>query len=231
MKIGRRVVRQGAAAAARRILPSIGNGASALLRGYTTPPPCFTTKTVHFVQRYKLAVAGSYGITIADLLDSYFTAASATAGFRLFIALKCSKIELWAPAVTSVITTSELSFLWGAPQATDDFCMPSQIISDNSVGSNDPAHLCVKPPSKGLYSNWFGSTTSTDQFCYIEAPAGTIMDIHLTAVLYDGSGGGTGFTPSAVLSTIAGATAGYVYSRTLPCNNANGFTPVNGAVI
>lgn len=201
------------------------------MRGYSTPPPCFTTKTVSFVQRYKSVAAGSVGVTIADLLDSYFTASAANAGYRIFVALKIKKIELWAPAVNSVTTSSQLSFLWGAPQSADDFCMPSQVITDMSLGASDPAHLCLKPPANGLFSKWFGSISSTDQVFYLEAPADTVMDIHLTAILFDGSGGGTGFTPTAITSTVAGATAGYIYSRSLPANSATGFIPINGATI
>ncbi len=230
-KVGRKLVKRGAAALARQILPSVGNGSTVLMRGYQTPPPCFTTKTLPFTQRYQLNVAGSYGITIADLLDSYFTAASATAGYRVFVAMKIKKIEIWGPAITTVATPNQISFIWGAPQAADDFAMPCQVVSDLSLGSNDVSHICLRPPSDGLYSKWFGSTSSTDQVFYVEAPAGAIMDLHLVAVLYDGSGGGTGFTPAAVVSTIAGATPGYIYSRSLPANNANGWIPVNGAVV
>lgn len=224
----RRRVRRATDAAAQYV----GQAATRLLRGHQRPPPAFVTKRIDFTTRYVLANAGNNSVTVNDLLDSYFTAASATVGYRIFSAVKIRKLEVWGPAVGAFTTgQSDINFIWGAGQSGQDLGNPPQLINDVTLDQADVPHLCLVPPKNSVASMWQSSGSNTDQMFYIEAPAGSILDLHLSGIVYDGSGSGSGFTPAAVVSTIAGATAGYVYNRTLPSNTPTGWTPIVGIYV
>ncbi len=230
--VGRRRLRKGANA----VLNAIGG--MALRRGNQFPPPVVATKTVSVVNRYIALSGNTIIVTVNDLLDHLFCAASSSptyTGYRLISSLKVKKIEIWAPAINGEFTASAnnlISFSWGQSASGQDVGQPTRIVSDVSVGTNDAPHLCVVPPPNSVQSMWQSSQANTDVFFWTEQPQGSVMDIHLTYTLFDGAAGsaGLGFAQGGVQAPIAGpVTAGLVYQRTLPGNSTTGWTPFQGA--
>ncbi len=199
-------------------------------RGSNKPPTISASKTFAYVMRYTMGSAGVITISIDDLLDNYFVASASNAGLRVFSAVKLRKVEAWGPAYTGASPVN-LVFTWLSENSGTEVGAPSQAITDTSVAFNDCPHICVTPPPNTACAQWLSATVNADKVFAIVAPANTVVDIHFTGVLAEGAVGG-GTPQNAVGRSVAGATAGQLYTSYLPPSaGATGLTPVSGAFI
>lgn len=199
-------------------------------RGYSKPQPISATKTLSFVMRYTMGSAGVITASIDDLLDSYFVASATNAGLRVFSAIKLRKVEAWGPAYTGANPVN-LTFTWLSDSASVEVGAPSQAITDTSVAFNDCPHLCVTPPPGSACFNWLSASANSEKLFALVAPSNSVVDIHFTAAIAEGAVGG-GTPQVAIVRSLAGATAGQLYTSFLPPSaGATGLTPVSGAFI
>jgi hypothetical protein len=212
------------------VVQTVGDAIGGLRRGNQKPLPINFTKVVNYVTRYTMGSQANAGITINDILDSYFVAASSTVGFRVFSAVKIRKIEIWGPAYTGASPVT-LNFTWYSEASGQDTGSPSVNVTDTSVAFNDCPHLCVVPPRNSNAAMWLSSQNNSDPLFYMVAPANSVVDIHLTGTIAEGAPGGA-VGQAAIVRSLSGATPGTLYSSYMnPSAGATGLTPVMGNVI
>jgi hypothetical protein len=93
-------------------------------------------------------------------------------------------------------------------------------VSDTSVSPTFPAHLNTTPPRNSLASFWQTAGAAVDQLFTIVAPAGSIVDVHLSLILSDDDA-------TAVTLAIATGVLGNQYYLALDCTAGHNFPPVS----
>ncbi len=228
--VNSRTFRRAARSGVNAALTTVGNFFSGAKRGYAKPPSINFTKTVAYVTRYTMGNAALANLSVNDILDSYFVASSASAGNRVFTAVKIRKIEIWGPA-SYAGAASTVSFTWYNETSGQDVGQPSQVITDTSVSTNDVPHICVVPPKNSAAAMWQSASNNSDPLCAMILPYGSVVDIHLVGAIAEGAVGG-GTPQVAVTRTVAGATAGVLYSSYMPPSvGATALTPIVGSVL
>jgi hypothetical protein len=181
------------------------------------PPQINTNVQMAHTYRYVSTGTFSSGITPAGLLlaAGSFGQVTNTLVSSAFQSVKVNKIEMWAPPPTQGSTTT-VSVEWitsAAPGAG------SQEVSDTSMSTAFPAYISAKPPRNSLCSFWQQSTSAG--LFLLFAPAGTIIDIHLSLILAD-TGGATAHAAAAT------AALGVFYYMALDVGNGTHvLTPVS----
>jgi hypothetical protein len=145
------------------------------------------------------AAVTNQSITFANLLDAILVATTATVGKQLFDVVKVRRVTIWAAAALGTPTTTAITFL-GNTNAGDD-----SIHTDTSLGFK-PSYVSARPGPKTLAS-FFNASGAVIAFT-LTAPAGSIIDIHLT---YRTSVS----APVTVANALVAATAGEIYFRGL----------------
>lgn len=175
--------------------------------------------------RFVASAATQYSFTVNDLMDLYFVATTATAGYRLASAIRIRGVEMWAGpyAAGAPYVTNTISFQWQTV-GVNSIGGPSILFSDTTMGSNDAAHLKLTPPAGSLASTWLSAgATDTDTIFTLACNTGSIFDLHVEIHLPEG--GAAGDVPVAVVRAVAGATAGTLYCSSLPVGGIT-LTPV-----
>jgi hypothetical protein len=151
--------------------------------------------------------------SILDLLCVGITPVTAT---RLLDGVKIKKVEAWAANGAGNVSNG-MSLEW-----TDTPILggPGNISGDIAVGLNDVLHVCVKPPSGSLASQWITSVGAPVTLLEFSLPQGTVFDIELETSLMDTD------APVLVTGVVAGAVAGQVYCRRLDSVTTNLMIPV-----
>jgi hypothetical protein len=87
------------------------------------------------------------------------------------------------------------------------------VVSDSSSNVAAPAYISTVPPKQSIASFW-ALTGSNEGFSMFElnTPIGSIIDIHITAVLFNGA---FGLNTGGVALTITGGTAGMIGATAL----------------
>lgn len=183
------------------------------------PPQFDAAVEVRKTFRYKATGAGTdVSITAAGLLDGLCMAATTTSAYRLLVALKIEKVEMWGPMASDLVPVT-VSCEYNTDASTG-FGQRTSLWSDTSMGSADPAHVIARPPSQSLASMW-QSRAGASQLCLLNFPVNTLVDITLSVVLQNGE------SPLAVTQAVAGATVGKVYLRALDVNGSGLLVPVS----
>jgi hypothetical protein len=170
------------------------------------PPQVVTNPVQHYKIRYKgTSGTGTYKFTRADMLSRLVMPSSGTAAYRIFAAVRLTKIEIWGDGK--------------AASNNDQVCLqfrstsgPTTVYEDLSTSSAYPSHIAVKPPRDSLASFW--STNGSDEstvLCDMILSANAIVDISFDAVLIDFALGET----LQVTIAITAGTAGYIGSPAL----------------
>lgn len=190
------------------------------------------TMTYPVIVRYVVtSTTPTLSITRGNILNMLVCAVSATSAARLWGSVKINRIKIWqatqATAPTGSFTGVQLEWLseYG----------PERVFQD-SGNVMRPAHLASRPPTQSLASFW--STTGTGESVALfrlsgqsfsgnagtTTPllVGTIIDLHLAATIQDDEG--------PTLTTVAGASTGQVYIRSLDGTVGN-YTPVSYSTI
>lgn len=104
-------------------------------------------------------------------------------------AAKVHRVEIWTPPASQGAAAT-CSWVWYTP----DY-VASREVSDTSVSTAIPAHVSTRPPPGSACAFWLGG--SGNQVAEVTAPTGSIIDIHVTLVLYDSGAAGTAYTVAA----------------------------------
>jgi hypothetical protein len=113
-----------------------------------------------------------------------------------FYALRIRRIKVWTITATAG-TAATCSVEWQGQANT-----PNMEVSDTSINTAVPAMLNSVPPRNSLAANW--ATANTGQLCILTCPVGTIVDVSLQLVAWDGEANNS-------INTISAGTLGQVY--------------------
>jgi len=152
-------------------------------------------------------------ITNIDLFELKFMATSATAGYRIFNAVKLNSLDVWSANISVPGTnTIEVELLTNNQYSG----APSKIYSDSAIGISDIAHVHVKPAKASFVGSWLPLPVSGSPITlmYLTIPRYSAIDINLTVDLIDEE------SPQIINNAIAGATLGTLYTRPLDSDNA-----------
>jgi len=165
-----------------------------------------------------LAATNSLQLTVNDLLDIQFFAATTTVGYRLFTALKIKRVSFWTPAETSG-SPFPFTFTWQDNNTTPFQGVPFLPINDVSIDQARGAHHAFVPPPQSMASNWLMNIDGSSNvlFNVVFAPAGTIMDLEVEYVIAPNTVQGA----VGIARALAGATVGVLYTSDLPSTTTN----------
>lgn len=199
--------------AARRALQLIGG----LNRGPIRPPSNAMGFTGRRTFRH-LAATNSLTLTVNDFIEIMFVATGPTTGVRFFTAIRLKRVSFWCPAETSG-SPFPFTFSWYDSSSTPFQGVPYIPVNDVSMDQSRGARHSYVPPPQTQAASWFtsGDISTNAIFNVTFAPAGTIMDIDVEYVIAPNSITGT----SSVQRTVAGASAGVVYTSQLPTGTTN----------
>lgn len=147
------------------------------------------------------AAVSNFDITFNNLMDTILVATTATAGTRMFQAVKIRRVRVWGMPAVGAASSVALEF----SSVTTGVIGDQQIHTDTSMGVQ-PAHVDARPSSRSLaYDYQLGSTAIAFN---LSCPAGSVIDVELSfRSQYVANNGGT-------LALVA-ATAGSQYLRGL----------------
>ncbi len=182
------------------------------------PPSFQASKRVDFVQRFRTSAALSAEVvSIQSIFDVLCVAATTTSAYQLVDAFKLLRIDIWgnpsgAATATSFISIEDTLHIAGLGG-------PTRRVSDESMGTARPSHVSWRPHRDSLLSKWISDST-TDDALQITCPQGSVIDVHMSLTLQDGSS-----APVAVGHAVAGATVGQMYVRAFNSNGSNNIVP------
>jgi hypothetical protein len=145
-----------------------------------------------------IAAASQTAVQFIDLLDTRLVATTATAGFRLFEAVRIERVRVWGIAAIGTSTSVSVEFY--------DPLGDQKLHTDTSIGVQ-PAFVDAVPAALSRSAQWNTGDTAAAAFV-ITCPAGAVIDLHLAfrANLAP-------FANGAVVNALVGATAGTQYIR------------------
>lgn len=176
------------------------------------PPQIVSNVRVTRVYRYRSTTAFSQEISQIELLPSLglMSTVATTTGTSIFNTFKIHRVSMWGPPGFSADGTGAIdrsvTLTWNSAEGA---VIPSGLeVSDSTMSNAYPAHVSSKPPAGSLASFWvtaYQGTAALNLFT-VAGPVGTVIDIHLTAIMNDTNGAnGVSFT------TTAGPGLGVVY--------------------
>jgi hypothetical protein len=151
-----------------------------LLRVTPRHPPQFnTTLTVNHKFRFTALIANvSVPISRQNLLNLIFMATSATAGDRIYSAIRLRRVTVWSP-ILATFAPQTVSIEWMGQYA------PSNIRSDTSEGTQ-PAVISSKPPKFSSTGMWgLSGSDEADIAFNLTCPVGAVIDVDVTFKLVD----------------------------------------------
>jgi hypothetical protein len=147
------------------------------------------------------AALSNVDITQANLMDLVFVATSATTATRALFSIRLRSVEIWAPMASDLVpVTASIEYLSGSAL----FGGRSQIHSDTSMGSAQPAHVRAAPASEALASKWFNSGASATLF-RLNGPDNSIIDVDFEYTLNDAG------SATSIVNAPVGAATGAMY--------------------
>jgi hypothetical protein len=181
---------------ARKSRPSGGN------KSPSHPPQLDGSELRHSMSvRFITNAAINQAITFQNLLDTYFVAATAVAGFDVFQTVKVRRVQVWALPSLGSASAVLVEFAGVTAGIVGD----QSIHSDTSMGIQ-PAHVDCRPSRKSLASDYQLSSNATA--FNLVCPSGSVVDVSLSFT-------GQFNAAVALQNAVAGATAGAFYLRGL----------------
>jgi hypothetical protein len=156
--------------------------------------------------RFYEGTGGTRVITRADMLSRLVMAAGATTAYRLFSAVKLTKLSIFATAeAQGSIVRNSLQWL-----STSG---PSQLITETSTSQAYPAVILSSPPKQSLASFWSQvGTNESEQLFIVSLNVGDVIEVAFQAVLQNSA---VGFNPAGTVITIAAGTAATIGAPSL----------------
>jgi len=192
---------------------------------YLQPPTYRMQQTLSWRVRYQCtAVAIANTIQCNQLAAALcLIATSATATSFLCDQFKLKRVCVWGP-VTTAGTPVSCMLKYVDDPASNTQSGPPLTQSDSSISFDRPAYVCLEPPknNSSIFSQWSDSSLTT-AWIVITCPVGAIVDFFFDYIIDD-----IGATQAG--PTVAGATAGQLYHKTITAGAAvfGCVLPLNG---
>jgi hypothetical protein len=197
--------------------------ASAVTRAFASVQrPLQVRSNVECRHRYRFQTGGStvsaVPITANSLAGAVGTICYGTNSTVRCIAgsVKIDQIEIWSSWAGSgaggAPPTCSVEWLSSAGSSNN------REISDTTLSTSTPAHVCTGPPKQSLASFWQTAGSSTT-LCLLTAPARSIVDVVVSFILEDEDSDDASITVST-------GTLGHMYYLSLDSNTTNYFVPV-----
>lgn len=157
------------------------------------PPAVPTNVQVVHTYRFRSTAATRTAISMLDLLG-IAGAVGRVANTSLSLianSVKLHRVSIWSPPASQGAAAT-CSITWSTAQT---FTEMSEV-SDTTLSTAVPAHVSSKPPPGSAASFWIGGTTS-DTVMTLEAPVGSVIDVHCTHVLQDDQAAGASYAAAA----------------------------------
>jgi hypothetical protein len=159
-----------------------------------------------YKQRFYESAGGNRIVTRADMLSRLVMASSATVGYRLFAAVKLTKVTIFATA-ESAGSVIQNSLQWLSTTG------PSQLITETSTSTAFPAIISSRPPKQSLASFWSQvGTNESEQLCIMKLNIGDVVEIDFQAILQNSY---LGFNPAGTAISITAGTAATIGAPSL----------------
>lgn len=160
-------------------------------------------------------------LTIADLLNQFLVAQTSVLANTYVRAVRIRKIRILSPVTTQGTSVTLSIQPRGIDSGNNSFNAVPERYLDTSASIDIPAYIALKPSMESPLGSWHYNTTVSTNLAAIIAPKGSTMDISFEFIL------NTEDPASGYTVTIAAATAGTLYARTL----LTSFDPQNNNVI
>lgn len=101
----------------------------------------------------------------------------------LFSGVKIRKVEIWGTSTANIVDIGIVALEW------QDARGPGLLMSDAGT-SVRPGHIVSKPPKGGSAEMWSScnATFLAETLFFVTAPLGSIIDVHVNAVIGNGPG-------------------------------------------
>lgn len=188
--------------------------ANALTRSSVVPQ---IRSNIELTHRYRFISTSSTAtaITAQSLLGAAGSMCNATNAFAVsvFGSVKVNNVSIWSPpAAQGSSVTCSVEWITTPAQGNN------REVSDTSVSTAVPAHVSTGPPLHSLASFWQNS--SSNALFTLTAPAGSIIDVSLSLIMWDDD------EPQDAIA-IANGTSGNMYYLSLDPNATHRYTPVS----
>jgi hypothetical protein len=178
--------------------------------------PSQIKSNIELVHRYRFVSSSPTptAITGSSLLGCLGTVCTASNAqlVPFFGSVRVQSIEIWAPPAAQG-GAATCSVEWIGSNNT-----PNREHSDTTVSTAQPAHVKAVPPPQSLASFW--STFASGSVATITAPTGSIIDLVVSAILFDD-------TNNTGTYTVTTSTLGNVYYLSLDPVASHRFAPVS----
>jgi hypothetical protein len=178
-------------------------------RGGRIPHPTQFTSSYMIMKkklRFQASSATTFSLFPQSLGDAWCMAATTTSAYQLAENVRVRKIEMWGPPASNLVPVT-VSVDWSG-STTPGVFGKSNLVSDTSVGSTEPAYISTQPPPGSQVAQWLSSASQL-VLCVITVPLNGILDISYDIVVRDDA------SAHSVAGTVAGATVGANYVRAL----------------
>jgi hypothetical protein len=184
----------------------------------TDPPQIASNVTFNHTYRFVSSSGSTTPVTVGSLMCAAGTICTVanTTVTAFYGGVKVNRISIWTPpASQGAAATCAVSFTGGANT-------PDREFSDSTMSVARPAHVSCRPPRGALSSFWNNSTSAATVLFRLTAPAGSIIDVSVSLILFDDVAVLTQAT-----SAVATGTLGAQYYLSLDSNATHLFTPVS----
>jgi hypothetical protein len=160
------------------------------------PPPLVTRVQITRTFRFLSSSATQQSITQTDLLGvcgAVCTVANTTLSI-IATAVKLHRISIWSPPASQGAAAT-----CGVEWATPSYNAGPET-NDTTLSVATPAHVSLTPPVNSAANFWLAP--GTDNIMVVTAPPGSIIDVHATWVLAEGTPGPDYTVAAGTLKTV-----------------------------
>ncbi len=163
------------------------------------PSPIKSHPAQSRIIRYRMGSSTTQDVTVQDMLRLIATGtASSTTKVLLFDSVRLDRVCAWGVDSTAAQSTNltKLSLRWGV--GVNGVGNQQELVTYGTNSS--PAHISAVPPTDSLSGFWLTQSIdnpSTTVLFTLDAPVGSVVDIHFTYVLGDATSTVTGGSTSA----------------------------------
>jgi len=182
------------------------------------PPQLNSNVIVNHVFRFSADSTGvvNYAVTVENLLGicGGIATVSNTTVSGIADSVRLHSLKIWSPPSAQGASTT-CSVEW----APSNFS-PTTEVSDTSMSVTTPACVIAVPPQGSQASFWNSSVASANTICQITAPAGSVIDAHVSFILCDKASASPTYT-------VATAVLGELYYLALDQTGSSHLVPTS----
>jgi len=166
-------------------------------------PPQIPRYEVRHNTRLRFVASSAFfaNVTFQNLLDTILVAATSSAGYDAFYAVKVRAVECWSTPVLGTASTVAVIFGGASAGSVGD----QSTHTDTSMGIQ-PAHVRAVPDRRSLAANY--QISSNAIAFQLDVPTGSVVDVELSFL-------DRFLESTACQNALSGATAGTTYLRGL----------------